>query len=152
MVSMKRIIKNKKAVSEIVGTMLLLGFAIAMFVGVQLMALNFPFNEPDPTVRLSATIDDDTVIVVHLGGESLSPNTEIVYYVEGNSITKTASEMLAVGDTSWNIGEKLSYNLTGSGDFLTLSDLTGKEVRITVIDVATNSLIMQGAVIGDDPV
>ena len=148
---MKRLQKQDDGVSEIVGTILLLGFAIALFVLVQIMALNFPFNEPDPSVRISAVIDmdstapnNDIVILVHQGGESLSLDTKTIFVIQdGAPYTTTAGAIIdpdtSNGDDSWNIGEKLLY-----GPY----NLAGKEVRITVVDVVTNSVIMQGTVRG----
>jgi len=146
---MRNIKNNKKAVSEVVGTIMLLGMAIALFSIVQIMAMNFPFNEPDPSVRLTATIDVDTVVIVHQGGESLSLDTKIIFYIDGNSVTETAGSIIdshtpGGSINSWDIGEKLLYDPPGYGA------LKNKEVRITVVDVVSNSLIMQGTVIGDD--
>ena len=58
---MKKIGNNKKGVSEIVGVAILLGMAIALFTIVQLMAISFPFNKPNPSVSLTATIDDTKI-------------------------------------------------------------------------------------------
>jgi flagellin-like protein len=151
---MKKIIKNKKAVSEIVGTIMLLGMAVALFTIVHLMAVNYPFNEPRPSVRLSATIDNDTVIVVHQGGESLPLDTKLMFALKNETfeddIITNASDKLdsytSNGDKYWGIGEKLLYNTSVDYPSLYLSNF---QVRITVIDVDTNSVIMQGTVRGD---
>ena len=148
---MKKIVKNKKGVSEVVGVIIMLGIAIALFAIVYIMAINFPFNEPNPSVRLSATIDDDYVIIVHQGGESLSLDTEVIFSVQGYSTLTSITINNMLDDPSkvnnvWNIGEKASYNLSGSIS----TDLTNKEVRITVVDVVSNSVVMQGTVRGDE--
>lgn len=144
---MKKISKNKKAVSEVVGVAILLGMAIGLFTVVQIMAINIDFNTPAPLVRLTATIDNDTIdgdsiILLHQGGESLSPDTRIIVVIDGKIDEKTVGQMLRVGDNSWNIGEKLLFY---HKDF---NVLTGENANITVVDVFTNSIIMQGTVRG----
>jgi len=141
---MTKIVKNKKGVSEIVGVILMLGMAIALFSFVYIMAINFPFNEPNPYVRISATYDNDdnAIIIVHQGGESLSPNTNIIVVINGKVYTQTVA-LMRPGDTSWNIGEKLQFNLSKPLE-------NGQEARITVVDVVSNSVVMQGTVRGDE--
>lgn len=136
---MKRIMKNKKAVSEIVGTIMLLGMAIALFTLVQFMAINYPFNEPNPSVRLSAAIDGDIVVVVHQGGGALSMDTEITFVVIHEDGTSESPYVLTPDD-DWTIGEKIKYDISSISNV--------KEVRITIIDVESNSVIMQGTVMG----
>jgi flagellin-like protein len=152
---MKKIVKNKKGVSEVVGVIIMLGIAIALFSIVYIMAINFPFNEPNPYVRLSATIDDDTIVIVHQGGESLSLNTEIIITVEGcpNIPIETAynlSDDISRSNGTWDIGEKLLYNFSAGYSPCPSIVLNGVEVRITVVDVISNSVVMQGTVRGND--
>ena len=58
---MRKLVRNKKGVSEIVGTILLLGMAIALFVGVHIVAMNvIPFSPRAPSVRISGAINATT--------------------------------------------------------------------------------------------
>ena len=128
--------RRNKAVSEIVGTVLLLGIAIAMFALVQLFAFGLLSENPNsPSVRLFATIDDNTIYVFHNGGEELSLDTKIIFTIDDNIINRTAKEIINSttdnGDKFWNIGEKLSYSPAGS------------EVSVIVVDVSSNSVIMR---------
>ncbi|OGS40780.1 MAG: hypothetical protein A3K77_03240 [Euryarchaeota archaeon RBG_13_31_8] len=138
---MRKIVKNKQGVSEIVGVIVMLGMAIALFSVVYIMAITFPFNNPSPLVRISATIQDDAVILLHKGGESLSPNTNIIVEINGEVYTEIVANWYGYNGPSWNIGEKLSSKPLGDGVKI-------KEARITVVDVITNSIIMQGTVKG----
>lgn len=132
--------RAKKAVSEIVGTALLLGIAIALFSIVQVIALNLPYNTNPPSVRLVGNIENETIYIVHHGGESLSLDTEIIFRINDNTYSWTAREILnqssSNGDNVWNIGEKVDYY----GDF------SGKQVMITVVDVESSSVIMQSTI------
>ena len=128
--------RRNKAVSEIVGTVMLLGIAIAMFTLVQLFAFTLLDENPNsPSVRLFATIDDNTIYVFHNGGEELSLDTKIIFTIDDNIINRTAKEIINSttdnGDKFWNIGEKLSYSPAGS------------EVSVIVVDVSSNSVIMR---------
>lgn len=143
---MKKIVKNKKAVSEVVGVILMLGMAIALFSFVYIMAINFPFNEPNPYVRISATYDNDAnaIIIVHQGGENLSRNTNIIVVYDGFFKNETVGKLPGYNGPSWNIGEKLIFALSPSNPLK-----EGKEARITVVDIVSNTVVMQGTVRGD---
>ncbi len=142
---MIKIFNNKKGVSEVVGVIIMLGIAIALFSVVYLMAINFPFNEPNPYVRLSATYDNDdnAIIIVHQGGVNLSRNTNIIVVIDGDLINETVDQLVGYNGSSWNIGEKLQFNLSEP-----LAN--GQEARITVVDAVSNSVVMQGKVRGDE--
>ena len=137
--------KNKRknhAVSEIVGTTLLLGISISLFSIVQIMAFSFPFDANPPSARLIGNIEDDTIYIVHHGGESLSLNTRVIFTIDGNSYQKNANEILnnktSDGDDLWNIGEKLNFKHSSN-----LSDIP---VDIMVIDYKDNSVIMMSTI------
>jgi hypothetical protein len=141
--------KNKranKAVSDIVGTALLLGMAIALFSIVQILALSLPYNPNPPSARLVGNIGGETIYIVHHGGESLSLDTKIIFTIDNDiSITKTAGEGNLVhsdsGDPNlWDIGEKVEFNPDGFED---LSDIP---VQITIIDVESNTIAMQSTI------
>ena len=139
--------KNKranKAVSNIVGTALLLGIAIALFSTVQILALSFPYNPNPPSARLVANIGGEKIYIVHHGGESLSLDTEIIFTIDNDApITKTAGEagFLIHSDSGdpnlWDISEKVEFDPPVYGD---LSDVP---VQIVVVDVESSNIIMQ---------
>ena len=138
--------KNKRAnnaVSEVVGTAILLGIAISLFSIVQVIALSFPFNPSTPSARLVGTVNQNTIVIEHNGGESLSLDTKILYNIDGTSkIVQIAGDLLDVntsdGDALWSIGEKVSY----TPDF----DISNHKIEISVIDLVSNSIIMSGII------
>lgn len=147
---MKRRKNTEKAVSEIVGTALLLGIAIALFAIVQVIAFNVQFNEPGPSARITATIVDDgsndKVVVIHQGGEKLPlDNTKLVIAIDSNAPVTINNPSIHTstdnGDNYWNIGEKIVYD---TGENLNYNN----KVRISVVDTKHNSLVMQGSVKG----
>lgn len=128
---MNKIYRNKKGVSEIVGTILLLGMAIALFVGVHIVALNIiPYSPNALSVRISGEIKNDTIYLQHNGGDSIPPNTKIIF---SNSTTGDTIINEPIG-TKWNIGEVLKY---------TNQKFNGTSTLMIIIDVESNAIIAQ---------
>ncbi len=135
--------RANSAVSEVIGTAILLGMAIALFSVVQVIALDYPFNSPSPSVQLVGTIDENTILIKHQGGESLSLDTKIMFTIDGEpEPIQIASDILdpitSNGDDFWNIGEKVSYT------FDNIDRQVEATVEATVIDIESNSIIMRG--------
>jgi len=138
--------KNKRtnnAVTEVLGTVMLLGMAVALFSALQIIVFAYPFEPSAPSVNLVGTMDGDNVTIEHHGGESLSLDTEILLTICGNESIITAGNYLdgntPNGDVQrWNVGEKVSYPSSVS--------LAGCHVEVTVVDVETNSIVMRGTI------
>jgi len=138
-------VRANKAVSEVVGTAILLGIAIALFSVVQTVALTFPFNPSTPSAQLVGTIDENTIFIKHKGGESFSLDAKIIFLFDGEiKIVKIAHDILdnstSDGDNLWSIGEKITYTPT--------IDITYIEVEFTVVDIVSNSIVMKGILQG----
>ena len=139
--------RKNHAVSEIVGTVMLLGMAIAMFTLVQLFAFGLLSENPNsPSVRLVASVDDENITIFHNGGESLPLNTRILYTVndsESLSSSINASENISEikHNNLWGVGEIVKFN-PGFGN------LNNSKVEILVIDVESNSVIMKTIIQG----
>ncbi len=138
-------VRANKAVSEVVGTAILLGIAIALFSVVQTVALTFPFNPSTPSAQLVGTIDENTIFIKHNGGESLSLDAKIIFLIDGETkIVQIANDILdnstSNGDNLWSIGEKISFTPT--------IDITDLVVEFTVVDIVSNSIIMKGILQG----
>jgi flagellin-like protein len=136
---MKKIFRNKKGVSEIVGTILLLGMAIALFVIVHIVALDvIPYTPNAPSVRISGELQGGDIYLQHNGGDSLPLNTKIIFTdIDGDTILNDiVSNNNGIsnddGDSLWNIGETLRFN-----------DLGTNIVNMILIDVETNAIIAQ---------
>lgn len=129
-------IKSKAAVTEIVGTILLLAIAIVLFTIVHIMVFSYPFPNIAPSVSIIGTIEDDKIIIEHHGGVSLSLDTEILFQIGNDNDTIIISDYLneVNYDQRWGIGEKIIYQ-----DL----DPTGKKVKITVVDAESKSIIMR---------
>jgi hypothetical protein len=133
--------KNKRvnnAISEIVGTALLLGIAIGLFAVVQIMVLTIPDTNTTPMVHLAGTIDTESesgnIIIEHHGGESLSKDTIIYIYIN-DMLNKNFSRSDTLDDDFWDIGEKVVYTPTEVIE-------EDSKVSVAVVDAETNSLVM----------
>jgi len=139
---MKKIVKNKKGVSEIVGVIIMLGIAIALFSVVYIVAMDvIPFTANAPSVRINGVINKNnlphTIYLQHNGGNSLYLDTMIIF---SNEVTgaqiggiHTVREREIVVGQEWNIGEIISYSDPG---------FNGK-IQMIIIDVESNAIIAQ---------
>ena len=137
--------KNRKneAVSDIVGTVLLLGMTVALFSVLCIGVLSYPSSPSEPAVNLVGTIDGDSLYIEHGGGEALDLDTKVIITIDDlQPVPKIVGDLLADenSDNKWNIGEELVYRIDGS--------LGAKQVKITVVDTESNSVIMQGSLKG----
>jgi flagellin-like protein len=138
--------KKNNAVSEIVGTIVLLGIAIALFSIVQTFAFFMPNNPKTPSAQLFGTIDKgvtpghDDIVIEHHRGESISLNSEILIRIEGSpDVRETAGSATFSlkpnnGNNYWDIGETITYH---SGE-----DLTDKGVEVIIVDSESNSVVL----------
>jgi len=139
------IMKTKRAnnaVSEIIGVILLLAMAVALFSTVYLFvmhdALDISENSP-PSVTVLGTIGGSDIILEHRGGDALSLDTEIMITISGIVYNMTVGDLMdneSKEDGKWSVGEKLSYSPS--------MNITGRQVGILVIDAKSDSVVMQG--------
>jgi len=133
--------KEKLAVSEIIGVVILLAIAVSLFVMVQLIVLSYPFEPAAPSVNIVGSISEGNILLEHHGGESLSLETRIIFVINETTdyeIIAGENDYLVISDNDnyWEIGEIISYSPS--------EDIAGKKVSATVIDVKTNSIVMYG--------
>jgi len=133
---MRKIGKNKKGVSEIVGVILMLGMAIALFAVVYIIAMDvIPYTPAAPSVRISGEIKNDTIYLQHNGGDSLSLDTKIFFSYDGNKTPiKNYTVNYYITSGKWDISEMLEF-----------SDprFNNSRIQMIIIDVESNSIIVQ---------
>lgn len=142
--------RTTAAVSEVLGTAMLLALAVALFSTLQVMVFAYPVQHSAPSANLVGMIDIDdagngNITIQHHGGEPLSLDAEIIITIDGvNEEPFIAGDYLegATPDDNqlWNIGEKVSCPL----DSIT----NDAHVEVTVIDPKTNTIIMKGTLQG----
>ncbi len=134
--------RRNDAVSEIIGTLLILGITVSLFSVVSLSIFSIQPPTPAPTVNIVCTVDGNKLILEHYGGEPLGLDTKIFLTVCNQSLVQTtAGELLdekSKADGVWNIGERLVYPFTYDKDY--------PHAEAQVVDIKTNSCILNADV------
>jgi len=138
--------KNKKsnAVSEMLGTMLLLLIVISVFSLIYVQVLSDDGPENKTIVKIGGRIEGTNVVLEHQGGEPLELDTEISITVGGVEYLGSVGNWLddKNDDGMWNVGESMlfsfEYNLSRIGDY--------QKVDITAIDTWSDSVIFMGPI------
>jgi len=134
-----RSLKNSnEMVSDLVGTIVLLAIAVVIFSSLYGIVFSYPFATDPAKVTIIGTIEGDTIILEHRGGEALGLETTIPITIGDDKLTLTVRDLLIDnnGDGLWNIGERLVYKFNYS--------LTNIEADIMAIDVESNNLVLTG--------
>lgn len=149
------IMKNRRedeAVSQMVGTILLLLIALAILSPVCMYYLSYPLPNPAPYARIVGTLEgrnrkltglgdyeeECDVVLTHRGGESLSLDSKVLITIGGTVESITFGDHLdskAKEDGIWGIGERLVFPCR---------DITNLQVEITVVDTVSDSVIFMG--------
>ena len=132
--------KPDDAVSEVIGAIMMVGIGVALFSVLYFIVMSYPFTPPVPSVDIVGSIQGDSIVLEHRGGDSLDQNATVSFIVGGIRISDTVGFFLndTNGNNRWDIGEQLVYNYTVSGN------ITGLQVEATVVDRDSNSIMMMG--------
>jgi FlaG/FlaF family flagellin (archaellin) len=137
---------NNNAVSEVIGTVLLLGISVTLFSIVYISVLTLPNSPPTPSSNIyfsynyNETNDVTNIILTHFGGTELSLDTDIKIIIGDDSpiiekVRKNLSEE-SINDSYWGFGEQYIYNASGN--------LLDKSIEVSVIDTDSNSIVSIG--------
>jgi len=144
MIYLKNKNKSNNAVSEIIGTMLLIGISVTLFSVIYVSLFTVEVIPASPSVNMIGTIDKNILILDHIGGEDLSLDTIVIMEFPDNSkkniIVDDSNNYLTVeakADDKWNIGERFTYSLDYEPGFNRYDPL-----KIMIVDKESNSLIM----------
>jgi hypothetical protein len=142
-----RIVKQNKAVSEVLGTILLLAISVSIFSVVYASFFSVQVSPAMPSVNIVGSIDEGYLVLEHYGGESLSLDTKVIMYFDtGGSSTASIIindylDQTSKDDGKWDIGEKLKIPLNSISEYIPYNS-----INIMVVDTESNSAIMQGKV------
>ena len=124
------------AVTEMVGTLLLLVISVAIFSVLYLSIVTISPNPAQPSVNLICTLDNENITLEHRGGETLDLNTVItvtINDIKEEFVVEKHIDNKYKEDGEWKIGERVNYS-TG--------DVTDLKVSVSVVDKSSNSVIM----------
>lgn len=129
--------KSDDAVSEVIGTILMVGIGVALFSILYFIVMSYPFTPSSPSVDIVGTIEGTNMILEHRGGDSLDLDTTVSFVVGGIWNSATVDDYLidSNGNNQWDIGERL---------VIPYGDMTNLQVEATVIDMDSNSIVMMG--------
>ena len=138
--------KDDKAVSEIVGTVLLLAIAICIFSLLSAIVLSYPISSNSPSANLVGTIvntneGEYSLLIEHRGGTPLRLDTKVLL-----TFSNGTSKSIRVGEKQYLDTIAREDNLWGIGECFIYSDsnLKNQNVTISIVDVESNSMIMTG--------
>ena len=129
------------AVSEIIGTIILLFIAVSTFSAIYLNVLSDNGPNPEAYVTITGRIESGEVIFTHQRGEALDLESQVLLTIAGEHheqlSVKDLLDDISKSDGLWNIGEQLSFSQPNI-------DLTDKQVEATIVDKDSNSLVFWG--------
>ena len=128
--------RANKAVSETVGTVLLLGLSISLFSVIYFSVSTIYPSSTRPSVNLICSVEENNIIIEHRGGKILDLDTKFTVTIAGTNEKFTVGDYLNNGSRDngvWNIGERVVYPV---------GDITDMNVSLSVVDVHSNSVIM----------
>ncbi|MGC9308486.1 MAG: PKD domain-containing protein [Thermoplasmatota archaeon] len=142
---------QKSAVSEVLGTVLLLGIAVIIFSGLVIYVMSATDNgDSSPDLDLVGYVGGSNrdIIIEHRGGESLDLKNVVIYVNKGvvDQFTVTFDKegnpsrgSITNGSNGrWGIGSYYSYDFG--------ENIQHWQVEIVVVDQISNSIVMSGIV------
>lgn len=140
-----KIKRIETAVSEIIGTLLLLMIVVMFFTILYLQVLSIPNPTSAAIVNIVGKIDENCILLEHAGGETLNLDTDISITIDNSTIDITVGDYLddeSKEDGLWSLGERVVYPVK-----IDLLDLNkNPQAEIIVIDRSSNSIIMKGII------
>ncbi|KYK30838.1 MAG: hypothetical protein AYK22_02770 [Thermoplasmatales archaeon SG8-52-3] len=136
----KRIFKkiNNSAVSEVLGTVLILAISVVILTSVYIAAFTLPQSNKAPKINVvGMTANDEDIILSHQGGDDLSLDSILILTIGGKEIKYKIEDLLDEEDKEdgyWNIGEEIFINY----------DIRNLLVEVKIIDAESSSVVMMG--------
>jgi len=134
-----KFIKEKKSVSEVLGTILLLAVAVTVITIISYNVLNKEVYVEESNPTIIATVEGSNIIFEHRGGERLGFNTEITVKIAGAEDKILVKDNIKIDSNSnnkWDIGEKVEYPF--------VYDFSNSKAEVMVVDVQKNKIVMDG--------
>lgn len=148
------IIVNNEGISEIIGTVLLLLIAVALFSVLFAFVLSIPTPQNAPDAQIIFSFDDDNITITHLSGESVDIGSVITFFIDDEVISEDLISLSAWdvnNNSKFNLGESIIYR-PSSGN------LSSKNVSLHIVDPNSNTMVMTAVqyvepiVTTDDPI
>jgi len=128
--------RENVGVSEVIGTVLLLGMAIGLFTIVYVSVLTLSPLPLTPEINAIGRAEGDTIFLDHYGGKSMELDDTVLFTIGGTPLRVTIGDLLSEEgkeDGCWNFGERLTYPVGN------ISDL---QVEAQIIDKDSNAIAL----------
>ena len=126
------------AVSEIIGTILMLAIVVGVFTLLYVGVMSYDFNENTISVNIAGSIEGTNIVFEHKGGKDVGLQSILVVSVGDIKNSVFIGDYLdnsAIQDGKWNIGERAVYPV---------GDVTFMQVEATLIDESDNYILITG--------
>ncbi len=133
---------DEDAVSEIIGVLLMLSISIGIFSVVYYTILSTEPIPKAPPLDVIATIQNDNLTIVHMGGEAIGVDTKLIVTVDDSTTEGTIDNYLnntEKADNKWNMGETIVYPI---------GNVSGKQIDVKLAEPKSNSLILLATING----
>jgi len=144
-------LKNNNAVTDLIGTMLMLFIAIALFSIIYFFVFSVEAPVRPPSANILGYLEGDTIYFEHWGGETLGTEASIIFTIAGDrkdtvylqddfEILDSKGENVGNPDDLWSFGEILVFN---ASDIFS-EQLFNKRVTYSFISELGGSIISEG--------
>lgn len=142
MFDIKKLIENRKAVSEVVGEVLLTSIAVILVSSIAIFISTYDgaANVPHTQVREWMNAGTDTIYLEHSGGEFLETEAfEIVVNInEQKYIYSSASIYSNLNRSNWQLGDRIEINTSREWGV----DIKDEdEIKVFLIDTPSKRII-----------
>ncbi|MBS3777762.1 MAG: DUF2341 domain-containing protein [Candidatus Thermoplasmatota archaeon] len=123
--------RHQQGVTEIIGTMLLLGISVSLFSVVYFSVLSAPAPTSTPSAQIVGSLDlqNNQIIFHHNGGEPISGNSRLLIH-KGDSVNEILLSDY-VGE-KWEMGETINHSIYNINDTY---------LDALIIDTNSNSIV-----------
>jgi hypothetical protein len=125
---------NEPAVSEVIGSILLVSIVVTAvsIVGVVLWSQPPPQKIPAFDTIISEDTGNTMIHLYHGGGDSLSSG-DFIILVDGNNATASFTKSGVSGWSSWSTGESLDYSYAGMAQPRTVQIISSNNRATTIL-------------------
>lgn len=151
----KQLRRCRRAVSEIIGNLLILAITVTLFSSVMFYVMNMPSPDEDTYADMNYAISDFLsdnsrwVNITHKGGQTLYNSTTDIYIYEYNFTSSSYNAYCVyIGNSTpsigeeWTPGETWRFKMTGIEE--------GTPISIMIVDTSTGDSIWDADLIGGE--
>jgi len=125
------------AISQIMGTTLLLLIALSILSIIYLYVLSYPTPIPIPQVEIVGSLEDGNIVLLHGGGDALKLDTKLLFNINDTIYITNVGDNLdnkSKQNRAWDISEQIIY--------VPPIDITNLHVDATLIDKESDTVLM----------